>query len=116
MKPLLNSDDPQVAAYAGYLLTLLDDPDGLPVLLDYWNHSKTKDLPWARLVYRAIAYKNEISQVPLLTSIYEQQIKPLGYYNDIPKDYYWTIRIMTGPDILELRKRIRDKYGMDRLR
>ena len=116
LKPLLNSDDPQVAAYAGYLLTLLDDPDGLPVLLDYWNHSKTKDLPWARLVYRAIAYKNEISQVPLLTSIYEQQIKPLGYYNDIPKDYYWTIRIMTGPDILELRKRIRDKYGMDRLR
>ncbi|QDT41962.1 HEAT repeat protein [Gimesia alba] len=116
LKPLLNSDDLQTAAYAGYLLTLLDDPDGLPVLLDYWSYSREKDLRWTRLVFRAIAYKNEISQVPLLTSIYEQQIKPLGYYKSMTKEFYWTIRIMTGPDILALRKRIRDEIGMHRLR
>lgn len=116
LKPLLHSDDPQIAAYAGYLLTLFDDPDGLPVLLDYWNHSGTKDLRWTQLVYRAIAYKNEISQVPLLTSIYEKQIKPERYRYDTLKEFYWTIRIMTGPDILALRKRIREEYGMNRLR
>ncbi|MCA9022904.1 MAG: hypothetical protein KDA74_22295, partial [Planctomycetaceae bacterium] len=116
LKPLLKSDDPQVAAYAGYLLTLLDDPEGLPVLLDFWNHSGTRDLRWAQLVYSAIAYKNEISQIPLLTAIYEQQIKPERYSYDSLKEFYWTIRIMTGPDILALRKRIREEYGMDRLR
>ena len=30
-------------------------------------------------------------------------------------EFYWTIRIMTGPDILKFRKQIRDEVGMNQL-
>ena len=32
------------------------------------------------------------------------------------RDFYWAIRNMNGPEILALRKRIRDDVGMDNLR
>ena len=32
------------------------------------------------------------------------------------KDFYWTIRGMKGPEILEFRKRIRDEIGLQNLR
>jgi hypothetical protein len=32
------------------------------------------------------------------------------------REFYWTIRSMTGPSVLQLRKRIRDEVGMERLR
>ena len=31
-------------------------------------------------------------------------------------DFYWTIRIMSGPEILKFRKQIRDEVGMENLR
>jgi hypothetical protein len=30
--------------------------------------------------------------------------------------FYWTIRIMSGPEILKFRKEIREKHGMTALR
>ena len=32
------------------------------------------------------------------------------------KEFYWTIRFMTGPEVLKLRKEIRDQVGMAALR
>jgi len=32
------------------------------------------------------------------------------------RDFYWTIRVMTGPEVLRLRKEIRDQAGMEKLR
>jgi hypothetical protein len=31
------------------------------------------------------------------------------------KDFYWTIRTMTGPQILALRKKIREEVGIAHL-
>ncbi len=32
------------------------------------------------------------------------------------REFYWTIRVMSGPEILKLRKEIRDEHGMSSLR
>ncbi|QDT93653.1 HEAT repeat domain-containing protein [Gimesia algae] len=116
LTPLLNSSDPQTVAYAGYLLTLFDDPQGFSPLLSYWEENAKQDAQWTRLVYRAIAYQNDTTYVPLLKTIYEKHIDKRRYYDKDLKDFYWTIRIMSGPEILAFRKRIRDEVGMERLR
>ena len=63
-------------------------------------------------VYRAIAYEDDTSRFPLITEIYERYEQESYYV----REFYWTIRIMTGPDALALRKRIRTEIGMDNLR
>jgi hypothetical protein len=32
------------------------------------------------------------------------------------REFYWTIRSMHGPEILKLRKKIRDEIGIEQLR
>jgi hypothetical protein len=113
--PMLKSNDLQTAAYAGYLLTLLDQTEGLMSLINYWEKNGRQESRWTRLVYRAIAYSDESSYAPLLKSIYEKHIDKEGYSRDV-QELYWTIRIMSGREIVILRKQIRDEVGMERLR
>ena len=40
----------------------------------------------------------------------------LAAHEDELPEFYWTIRVMEGPNALRLRKRIRQEVGMDRLR
>ena len=112
---MLEFDDLQTAAYAGYLLTLLDQTEGLTPLINYWEKNSRQESQWTRLVYRAIAYSDESSYAHLLKSIYEKNIDKEGYSGEV-QDFYWTIRIMSGREILNLRKLIRDEVGMERLR
>ena len=108
VRPLLN-EDPFTSAMAGYLLVLLGDASGMEPLLSYWrgldDRSKVD-----RLVYRAIAIMDDDKYLSELKDIYSR----LGEYQK--RDFYWTIRIMTGPNLLELRAQIRDEVGMDNLR
>jgi len=111
VRPFLNDSDPKTAAYAGYFLALLGGPEGMEKLLRYWRSLET-DYEVYRLVYRAIAVLDDPQYIPILREIYG---------NFEPDDYnlrafYWTIRIMSGPEILELRKQIRDEVGMSNLR
>src|SRR5262249_45408813 len=46
LKPLLTDADPEVAAYAGYLLTLLGEADGLDRLLQFWGGKARTDVSW----------------------------------------------------------------------
>jgi len=110
---LLSSDDPKAAAQAGYLLALFGRDEGLPQLLGYWRAKAAGDRAWMRLVYRAIARLNEGSQVPTLREIYSR-LSTDQHRHYLP-EFYWTIRIMTGPDILALRKTIRDEVGTAQL-
>ena len=48
--------------------------------------------------------------MPVLAEIYKDRDRL-----DV-RDFYWTIRGMTGPEILAFRKQIRDEIGMDQLR
>ena len=115
LQPLRTADDSEIAAYAAYLLILLDESEDLAPLIDYWRKHARNDEPWTRLVYRAIAYLDDSSRFATLESIYDDDISKKQYHSN-QSDFYWTIRIMTGPRILALRKRIRDEVGIDRLR
>lgn len=110
LKPLLQNADPKVAAYAGYLLALLGDPQGLDTLIAFWREHEGRGESATAMVYRAIAALDDSRQLPLLEKIYQK----LQEYE--VADFYWTIRSMTGPEIVQLRQRIRKQVGMDRLR
>jgi HEAT repeat protein len=119
--PLLRSRQEKTAAYAGYLLCMLDHEEGLPVLLRYWEAHGARDALVSRLVYQAIAQLNFESHVPLLARIYQQfqnsdaDENSHGGEGFSVKDFYWTIRTMTGPQILALRKKIREEVGIANL-
>jgi hypothetical protein len=93
-----------------YFLALLGEPRGLPALIQYWREQHAADKSWQRLVYRAIAALNDDAQVPVLDEIYKNHER----YE--VREFYWSIRGMTGPQALELRKKIRKEVGMDYLR
>jgi hypothetical protein len=112
LRPLLTDRDPEVAAYAGYLLALLGEGDGLDRLLQHWSGRARTDTTWMRLVYRAIAAGNDDARVTVLETIYRRL---QSAENELP-EFYWTIRVMEGPNALQLRKQIRQEVGMDRLR
>ncbi|MBI1249390.1 hypothetical protein GC197_16315 [bacterium] len=110
--PLLEHEDLMVRAYAGYVLTMFGKREGLAPLLKYWQE-KQNDYPsddLKKLVYRAIAKLNASEHVDVLRQIYET-------LDDYEKsEFYWTIRIMSGEEVLRLRKDIRDTYGIENLR
>jgi hypothetical protein len=88
----------------------LGEPAGLTPLVKQWRADESS--LWTPLVYHAIASLDDASQAAVLVEIYEG-----SEHNALNvRDFYWTIRSMTGPKLLELRKRIRDEVGMDQLR
>jgi HEAT repeat protein len=107
--PLLDREsNEKIRAHLGYLLALFGNDRGLDELIEYWrSHEDDDELP--NLVYRAVASLNDASKTPILVEIYES----LDSYE--VGDFYWTIRIMSGTDVLRLRKRIRDEVGMSEL-
>jgi hypothetical protein len=109
IRPLINDPDPEIAASAGYLLALMDQPDGMDALLKYWKGQPKKYNQWSRLVYRAVAALDDPKYLPVLKEIYAN----LEQYE--VREFYWTIRIMTGPEILKFRKQIRDERGVSEL-
>ncbi len=109
VRPLLSDSDAEVAACAGYLLVLLGESDGMEPLLRYWRqHAESRD-EWSKLVYRAIAVADDSQQIAVLREIYGK----LQQYE--MSEFYWTIRIMSGSEILKFRKQIRDEVGASRL-
>lgn len=113
--PLLKSNSPQDAALAGYVLVLLDHPEGLPPLLEYWRQHRRDNVQWMRLVYRAVAHLDDVAEIGTLKDIFELLIKNKYYGEQQMPEFYWTIRIMTGPEILSLRKSMRTEFGAERL-
>ena len=94
---------------AGYLLVLLDESDGMESLLRQWREHGRGDDRWSRLVYRAIAVADDPRHIPVLREIYGK----LQAYE--MSEFYWTIRIMSGPEILKFRKQVRDEVGAAQL-
>ena len=98
-----------MAAYAGYLVALTGDPAGLKPLLEYWRQNRSNDYQIDQMAYRAIAKLDDSSQISVLETIYA------GLDEYEYSRFYWTIRIMSGREILKFRKRIRDEVGMNNL-
>jgi HEAT repeat protein len=104
-RDLLHDPDPRTASLAKYLAALLGDADALRALVQSWQ---TNNTPSRWYVYRAIALMDDPQYVPVLRKIYEKSYKKRPGY---ARGFYWTIRIMSGPEVLELRKQIRDDAG-----
>ena len=110
LRELARDPDPKVAGQAGYLLALLGEREGLEPLLRLWREGGEGHDGTRRLVYRAIAALDDGEQLPVLKAIYAK-LESYEY-----SEFYWTIRIMTGPAVLEFRKQIRDEVGVSNLR
>ncbi len=110
VRPLLSHSDAEVRALAGYILAVSGESNGLPPLIEYWRAHGKGDDEWNRFAYRAIAASDDSQYLPMLKQIYST----LETYH--VNEFYWTIRIMTGPKILEFRKQIRNEKGADALR
>ena len=109
VRTMLTSSDAEIAALAGYLLTLLGEPDGLEPLIHYWK-TQPKNQEVDRLVYRAIAVHDDPQYIPVLREIHGRIKQQWDQ-----QEFYWTIRIMGGPEILEFRKRLRNEIGIGNL-
>lgn len=113
VRPVLSDPDEQTAAYAGYLLVLTGDPKGLEKLEPLWRKEGLNEDHWMRLVYRAVTKINDDKNTRLLEEIYKAVGRERTWQL---REFYWTIRPMTGENVLKLRKKIRDEVGMDNLR
>ncbi|MCE5268488.1 MAG: HEAT repeat domain-containing protein, partial [Planctomycetaceae bacterium] len=102
VRGLLRDPDPETAANAGYLAVLLGDADGMTPLLKYWRGERPTSDHWPKSVYRAIAVADDPKYIPILRDIYAK----LQSYE--MSEFYWTIRIMSGEEILKFRKEVRD--------
>ncbi|WP_342190351.1 thioredoxin domain-containing protein [Stieleria varia] len=113
IKPLLDHGDPEIVAKATFVLIAMgQDVDITP--LEKMFRSKGVDQylrGWTNMYILAIAMRNQDADVAQLREIYEK-VKGDEYRS---KEFYWRIRIMTGPQALMLRKQIRDEVGMDNL-
>jgi hypothetical protein len=107
---MLTDSDKPIAACAGYLMCLFKDRGGLDPLLAYWRLNQG-DQKTRRMVYRAVAALDDDNLTPVLQDVYGS-MKDQSYYM---REFYWTIRGIKGPNILKLRKLIRDEVGMDEL-
>lgn len=108
VRPLL-LEDPLTAAQAGYVSVLLGDDGGMDPLLTYWRSLGDRS-KFDRLLYRAIAILDDDTYLPELKDIY---LRSSSYEK---REFYWTVRIMTGPKLIEFRSQIRDEVGMENLR
>jgi HEAT repeat protein len=109
VRPLVGDANAEVAACAGYLMALLGDTSGMEPLLQYWRQHGETSSEWKKLVYRAIAVSDDPKYIPVLREIYGK----LDEYE--MSEFYWTIRIMSGSEILAFRKQIRNEVGASQL-
>jgi HEAT repeat protein len=111
LRDLLSDPDPDTAAYVAYLLALLGDRTGFDALVTA-ARSHGLDGDWGALLYRAITKLNDDAKTPLLEEIYHA----MNHQDtNTISEFYWTVRAMTGPNILKLRKKIRDEIGVQNL-
>ncbi len=115
LQPFLTSPDDETVAQAAYLLAMLGKSEGLDKLTAMWRKARhlANGQQWESLLIEAIAASDNSRYVPVLEDISRTMI---DNHPDKVRDLYWTIRAMHGPEILKLRKKIRDEVGMDGLR
>ena len=113
VEPFLDHSDPRTRASAAYLATLLGRPELTEVVVNYWK-TNADDSSARRMAYRSIAVANDPRWVPQLKRMYGAMKS--DSWDSSMSDFYWTIRIMTGPEILQFRKMIRGEQDADTLR
>lgn len=112
--PLLDHPDSDVVARATYTLIVLGEDVDLGPLerqarregIDPYLGGTTD------LLVKAIAFRNHDDDTAIIEEIYESMNKANSY---LIRELYWKIRIMSGPQALQLRQRIRQEVGTSKL-
>jgi HEAT repeat protein len=113
LRPHLTSERGLVACYAAQLLALSGDAGGLPVLIRRWkNAPKGDDARLRELLSDAIVALDDDSRVPHLAELYDSLDDQIWESRKL----YQKLRLMTGSNAKELRKRIRGEVGKENLR
>ena len=107
VQALQKSEIAKVAVSADYLAILLNPDSPVDRIIQAWQKNMG-NAEIRRMTYRAIAVSNKPENVVHLRRMY---IDIAEDYSDSISEFYWTIRTMTGPEILAFRKQIRDERG-----
>lgn len=111
LKPLLKSEQGPTAVYAGFLLAVLGDNAGLPVLAKRWRADK--DDPEIRgLLVQATIGVDDDSQVSTLAEVYESMDKERSWELG---GLYEQLKLMSGKNARDLRRRMRKEVGVEKL-
>jgi HEAT repeat protein/thiol-disulfide isomerase/thioredoxin len=113
LEPLAGSTDPGDEALVTYFRVLLDASTDIQPLVRLWEKAPDNDQV-RRLLVRAIAYLDDPALTPILDRVFAEMMKDSSEWSreSAIKDFYWTIRIMNGPEIAVFRKRVRDESGI----
>lgn len=90
---------------AAYFRTLLGSKTDVQEVVQFWQRSP-QDIHLRRMAYRAITVANDATYVPQLQRMF-RNMKASGW-NSVTSDFYWTISNMTGPEIMDLLRQIRE--------
>jgi len=110
--PLLSKPQPYLRSCAAYLLAELGDTTGMATLAAVWRQSE--DSTTRGFLVDAVSSLDDDSYTPILEELYNSMNREEDAWEI--RDFYWKIRVIKGPKVLALRKRIRDEVGMENLR
>jgi hypothetical protein len=113
LRPMLADTDKDPAASAAYLLALMGDRAAFDALTAYWREHARNNSTWQTLVYQAVVAINDDALVPVLDEVYAEMAANSRYRLS---QLYRAVRGMKGPNVLKLRKRMRDEVGAEVLR
>ena len=112
--PLVEHQDSAVVAMATFVLVVLgEDVDLAPLEREARKEGLGGYLSGATdLLVLAIAFRGHDQDVSILEEVYDA-IRSGSQWT--LRDLYWKIRIMSGPNVLKLRKRMREEVGISKL-
>jgi hypothetical protein len=108
IRAFLSDSDKELVLGAAYLLALRADSSGLPLLVNAWREV-SYDSFLTKAVAQAVSAIGDDENVKYVREIYTSLESDQKEYRG--PDLYWAIRRMTGPQAVELRKKMREEIG-----
>ena len=107
---LVDHKDLGTRGLVNYLQVLMKESKEIDTLLEYFAENDSDEV--AKLVYQAISVIDDDKLSSHLDEIYEQHAKDSNWFAG---PFYWTIRPMSGQNVLKLRSRMRREIGLENL-
>lgn len=107
IRPFLQDPEPEIRAYAAYILATLKDGSRIGEIARVWRSKGKYDQVWTRMLWRAISAADADEETPVLEEIY----KAIGKTDYRIGEFYWTVRSMTGSKAKAFRKRVYKEVG-----
>ncbi len=102
IQPFLSDTEPETRGYAAYILATHKDGSHIDEIAKFWRERGKYDQSWKRMLWRAIAAADADDKTPVLEELYAA----LGKSDYFIRDFYWTVRSMTGAKAKAFRKKV----------